>query len=755
MILNIQQRIPRTKYLKVLLLSFLTIALFIPLLFPLIVGKIFFQPTSFVTAHLFNILVEWSFLLYLLLVIKDTTYKPYVTDIHLISLLILASMLVSTLIGIDPFLGFWGDGNRGDGVFFHIHLVLFLFIITWTIKKDKEWFFFIHLLSIIGFIVATVGILATLFSSRHSFAPLASLGTYDLLFGNPSAFAHVLIILLPLFGFLLLTYLKTRHIHWIVYLVALGVLIPALYLSRSLTAVGLIGIVFALFLLYLACFYKKRYAFVFALLVAILFISGSFRLLHEGSGSFIYRLHVWNMIQEALPHKFITGYGWFPMRFIYDNFYDPWLNYLPNAHVDKAHNIFLEYLIATGVIGFSLVMLLWGYIFVCLLKPIVRDKETAALSHSPFLKTFTSRKHAYLMLFFTFLTHLMYLQFNLMFTSAYIYATLFIALTIVILPIKRINVTMPPATYFAVAFFSVPMMCVSSFMFNVKPLVVNYKIGVLFSELSPSSPAFNPETETIIQHAKQINHKDITHFRQIDSLALAYAELAQRGDITDQMRKTLYHTIKTLHTHIVTMHPRVGVNYAKLAFNEILLGRKFNPHYKRDAEYYLKKALSFSPKHGAYLFQLGKFYYSEGNLKEGCNIFTTLTRETTYPKIAHFYLGLCRIREDNIKEAELLIVESALALRDSREPFSAHPVDLQEMEIALDSAGYQEKTIPLYQALLIAQPKTFSLHYALITYYITRDLQKEATIQAIKTAHLFPDTIPLMKKLLKTKSTRS
>ncbi|MBI3335883.1 MAG: hypothetical protein HY001_05350, partial [Candidatus Portnoybacteria bacterium] len=115
-----------------ILLTLIAASMVTPLLFPLVFGKTFFLSPTFVAANLFNILVELSVLAYIILVIKDKSYAPYLTDIHLISLLVLVSMLVSTLAGLDPTLGFWGGGKRGDGVFFLIHILLFVCLITWT-----------------------------------------------------------------------------------------------------------------------------------------------------------------------------------------------------------------------------------------------------------------------------------------------------------------------------------------------------------------------------------------------------------------------------------------------------------------------------------------------------------------------------------------------------------------------------------------------------------------------------------------------
>jgi hypothetical protein len=187
-----------------ILLGLFTVILITPLMFPLVFGKTFFLSPTFVTANLFNILVEVSLLVYLILIIKDKSYAPYFTDIHIVSLLVLVSMLVSTLFGLDSILGFWGGGKRGDGVFFIIHTFLYMCLITWTIKKESEWFFLLRSAVFAGFITASVALIGEMLFKMNFLTSDPIVGQ-DLLFGNPSALSHFLILLIPSALYLLFT----------------------------------------------------------------------------------------------------------------------------------------------------------------------------------------------------------------------------------------------------------------------------------------------------------------------------------------------------------------------------------------------------------------------------------------------------------------------------------------------------------------------------------------------------------------------
>ena len=767
-----------------LLLLLLVLALLSPLLFPFIFGMKFFLPSTFVAAQIFNILVEFAFLAYFVLLLKDETrYRPFFTCPHILFFAFVISMSVSAIRGIDPQISFWGDGVRSDGVFFMIHLFVFVCLLTWSVKKQSHILLFLKLFVGIG---AFIGIAA-------AFEKLLSAAKDDLLFGNTSALAEVALLILPTTAFFLLrdlriwrpVLLKARRLFAVsiqynllrgsanalaspskcagpvlsslkknlakprgfpftsvVYLIICILLAITAVGTHSLTARGLIPIITGVFLLYLTIFAKKRKVYFFMLSgYAIigawtLFIKiGLNRFLSEGIPSFIYRSHIWTILLKAMPESILTGYGNLSIRFLYDSFYDAWLNYLPHGHVDKAHNIFFEYLAAAGFIGAVLFVLFWGYLLVILFKQLIK--------RAPVDQT---TKNLYILFFFTFITELLYVQFNIHFVQAYIYESFLIGLCLVILPVKKMILPVGRRSAGVLLALFLPLVIVSSAQLIIQPLIINYRINALQSAIHRDSPHFVAISEIIIEKADSIPSRKIAYFKHKERLALVYEELSRREDITDKTREALYTKIKRLYEEILERHPRMSEMYTKLAFNELQLGKKIHPDYKRDTERYLIKALALSPKQGAYAFRLGNFYFNEKNYEKACPLFKMLARESTYPKQADFYAGLCAITEKKVGQATQFILGSIVSTEGEsswkRTPFIPEAIHLLIMEQYLATYGFQDETVPMYQGLLALQPNQFSLHKGLITYYRNNTARENAEQQASKTARLFPEKIP-------------
>lgn len=746
-------------------------SLFTVLLFPLFFGKAFFLTAPFVNAELFNILIELSLIVYLVLVRYDSTYRPFFTTIHILITALAFSLLISTLFGIDPVLGFWGSGKRGDGMFFILHTVLFFYLITWVVKSSREWFALLACAVGIGFLAGLAAVIAKLFFPNHSFTEAG----HDLLFGNPSALAHVVVLIIPPAGYFLCIrfsrWLRSKKrfsikgtLPWLLYLATILLLMYSGYISDSFIArVALVALI-GFFLLALALYHKKAIPLllgygllgvIYALVKQIGFSAIQAVIVHS-LDSLVYRIHIWKMILKAFAARPLFGYGWFNLRFIYDDFYDPWLNYIPNAHVDKAHNIFFEHLITGGIVAVLIVLILWGYIIYLLSKHVflhIRKKITATETLVIFNGE-VRRDHLYILFLFIFLTHLFFLQFNLMFVSAYIIISLFLALATLALPVKKI--LQPTSGQLRiVSIIGIPLLMISIFAFNVQPLYVNYRINKLLSYLPLSGFVRNPTTT--IQEARKMRQQRMYYFEHRDTLAFIFSELGTRPDISPEIKKEMYIAVKQVHEEILRDHPRISVNYAKLFFNELYLGNLFNPSFRKDAEQYLQKAISFNRKQGAYLFQLSKFYLNTGRKDKGCPILEELT-EGTYPKAADFYWGLCAAQDGAFDTASNRIIGSlSEGPRQAdywrKEGFRPKSADFIEMETIYEKINGAAQLIVLYQDMIKKLPKEFTLQRQLIRYYSTHKMKQEAEDQARKTIEAFPDKEAVIAAILKAQTT--
>ena len=734
------------------------VILITPLMFPLVFGKTFFLSPTFVTANLFNIFVEISLLIYIILIIKDKSYAPYFTDIHILSILVLVSMLVSTLLGLDSILGFWGGGKRGDGVFFIIHTFLYMCVITWTLKKESEWFFLLRSAVFAGFITGSVALIGKALFQMNFLTSDPIVGQ-DLLFGNPSALAHFLVLLIPPVMYLLFaaSVKKPISLGAFFYSIVLLFFLMSVYISNSLTGQIISAVLTGCFLVLLTFYNKKFFAPLFGYIVAgsaLIFIKMDMFVFWEGFiRSLSYRLHMWKMIVTAFAQRPFLGYGWFNLRFVYDSFYDPWLNYNPFEHVDKAHNIFFEYLIATGAIGFILFLIFTAYLFYILVKHCAAsfgNKENAApLQDALHFTQAVRMRFVYLMFIAIFASHYLFLQFNVLFVPSYIYSAFLLALLILVLPSKRITMRFSSRIAIGCLFLAAPLIVFSIISLNAQPLLVNYRVNKLISQVSHRSL----EPKKILDEAEAVRKIPIRHFEIADNLALVFIELANHPSASLNTQKKLYEAIKEMNVEILGKHPLLSVNYAKLALHEALFGKNVNPRYKEDAEAYFKKALSFNPEQGAYIFQLGKFYYADGLYETACPLFVKLSNGT-FPKVADFYSGLCAARNKEVNKAYQYIVGSlTYGKKDvvywQRTLFTPKATELKIFETAFAEAGLQKEIVPLYQDMIENQSENFNVHRGLLLYYKANNREAEKKREGDKMLELFPQRAAFINALLK------
>lgn len=339
------------------------------LFFPYITGKNFF----------FRIIVELTFGAWLGLVALNRAYAPKRGLLLLAVLLFFAAQVLATLFGVNPYHSFWSNFERMEGLITYIHVFMLFLVASSVLTKESEWrrlFLFsvgvMALISIYGLLEKT-GVV----NPGGSVAGSAGAARIFSTLGNPIYLAAYLLIH---FFILLYLYLRTSDIwlrvgYVILFLfgfyifistgtrgailgLAAGVgvmLLILLFASQSrqvrLSALGLLGIamlgVFGLYSSRDSHFVASR-----PLLIRL----ADFDLTSSTIQS---RVTVWKMAWEGFKERPI--FGWGPENFIipYAKYYIPDF-YGNEPWFDRTHNMFLEWLVDTGIVGFALYLGVFG-----------------------------------------------------------------------------------------------------------------------------------------------------------------------------------------------------------------------------------------------------------------------------------------------------------------------------------------------------------------------------------------------------------
>lgn len=314
------------------------------------------------------------------------------THINRISIAVFGVLLFILTFGLSTFFAqnsqraFFSTWDRFSGFWLLIHLFIFFVILITFLKEKKDWL-----------LLLTVSVLTSVISSLYALSQILGLikvpaeilssrvfGT----FGNPAFLAAYL-----LFNIFLALYLWTTRINAdkkliyadiyvypaivIIDIIALiltgtrgaflglyaGLLFCAIFISINQLKSASISVGFrklariSLVVLVLLPLIVLALAKVFPQNFYLARLSNPFYIFEQGLKN---RLIVWNIAWQAIKERPLLGWGMDNFIYGFDKYFDARI--LENirtqeAWFDRAHNIFLDYLVAGGIIGF------FGYAF--------------------------------------------------------------------------------------------------------------------------------------------------------------------------------------------------------------------------------------------------------------------------------------------------------------------------------------------------------------------------------------------------------
>ena len=394
-------------------------ALFLVPFFAIIVANGFFFPFITGKAFYFRILVEIAFAGWVILAFLDAKYRPKLNALTIAVTIFAVVTLVADLLGVNPLRSIVSNFERMEGWLMVIHLWMLFLAITYTFGFGEEgrrmWFRWLNVSLVVAFYVACRGALQ--WAGRISIEQSAS--RPDSTLGNAAYLAVYMLITSGISAYLFLsTQLERKsllaHHHRTVYIVRewVYVVLAAFFgviLFSTATRGAIIGYVGGI-LLALALYAifggskdsahdSSRHVFstniwrmisggIIVLVILVGFVTWTNR-----NSPFIQksetlsrltsisldefktegRSYIWPMALKGFTERPVFGWGQENFNYIFNAKYDAHM-WNQEQWFDRAHSVYLDWLVASGLVG------LLAYLSLYILFLVVLWRSTISVS---------------------------------------------------------------------------------------------------------------------------------------------------------------------------------------------------------------------------------------------------------------------------------------------------------------------------------------------------------------------------------------
>ncbi len=370
--------------LKVLVFGGLFAVLFLPMyvensfFFPYITGKNF----------AFRIIVEIVFASWVLLALYEPKYRPKFSWILVAFGSLLAVMFVANMQGLYPPKSFWSNFERMDGYVTLVHVFMYMVVAGSVLTSQKVWSWFLHTSVAVALVVAVYGL------SQYTGMIAGGKARVDSLLGNA---AYMAVYMLFNIFFVAIIGLRSKiTVHRVIYgLVALVLVYTLLLTGTRGTFIGFVGGA-GVAVMYIALFGRtvpelRKYAVgglvaltIFGLgFVAVKdmsFIQNTGPLARianiDLSKDLVTRSTIWSIAWQGVKERPILGYGQGNFNYVFNEKYKASL-YGQEQWFDRVHNIFFDWLIAGGFLGFiAYFSIMLAGVYYLLIEPVFLRRES-------------------------------------------------------------------------------------------------------------------------------------------------------------------------------------------------------------------------------------------------------------------------------------------------------------------------------------------------------------------------------------------
>ncbi|HRH26071.1 MAG TPA: O-antigen ligase family protein [Candidatus Paceibacterota bacterium] len=354
------------KTLQYIVIGCLGLVLAVPLyvsnemFFPYIAGKNF----------AFRALVEIALVAYLFLAWRDARFRPKASGLMWSLLVFVVIVGVANIFSENPYKSFWSNYERMEGYIALLHLGAFAFIASNVFRTTKEWLWYAVTSLSISAIMLLVGLsdaIGGLLS--NGVAPRINVMLGNSTYVGAYFFIHAGILLL-----IAVSDKKVRQEKWRIAAYAVGIIafIAGVFFTGTRgTVLGILGgsFVAGIFL----AIYERNHPLLkkiaAGMVIGVTALVGLFFLLKDTgvvqNVSILRRFTevtltnaetqarptLWKMAFEGVKDRPIFGWGQESFNYIFSTYYDPAI-YSHEQWFDRSHNMFIEWLVTTGIVGF-------------------------------------------------------------------------------------------------------------------------------------------------------------------------------------------------------------------------------------------------------------------------------------------------------------------------------------------------------------------------------------------------------------------
>jgi len=598
----------------------------------------------------FQGIIEIIVALYAALALFHKEYRPKFTFLSWSVVALVAAGFLSAFAGVDWRLSLFSDEQRTLGLIGVLHVAL-LFLVLSSLRKEIPWEAVFKVSVYTAAFTALVGITQTFLvfpratSSQWLYILFEQASTrVGSTFNNPAFFAGYLLFNFFLAVWLTLKAFWDRISGW--ERVTLGassaLILVAIFLAQTLgVLLGLsVGVVFLLGWFYFdrnSASLKRISAIIFLALVLIgaaFWFTRTNALWRQVPGfarvstfsfenlSVSTRLLTWKIALRGFEDRPILGWGFENFRIAYNRHYDPEMLSLgvSGTYWDKPHNILLEYLVTTGLVGFLAYLSLW----VALLVTLWKLRQQALFFEVPI---FAAMLIAYFVQnLFVFDTIGTYLMFGLV--LAFVGGRMMPSDDIPASSEERLfGLSLRRVSFIFLALSLLPL------YWNVAIVNANrleYQgVNFLLNQLPESSlVAFSAALEQPTPYRDDIRKNFASTVSQAYQQGIEYPRL-------EQLHRRLVGELKA----VIRNHPQDFFNYLSLAqFQNVF--RAFDPSYAEEAEQMARRALELSPRRQQVYYVLASANIAKGDVKSAYKIFEDVVALNPDAGDPHFLYGL-------------------------------------------------------------------------------------------------------------------
>ena len=362
---------------KKTLLSIIKWGTYLCLLVPLIFKNGFLYSFIIPKTIYFRVIVEIIFAAYLVLILSFPEYRPKINALSISVTIFILSLIVASVLGVDFQRSFWSTFERETGLFTLLHLYVFFIVLSNVFKDRKDWQRF-FLISIAVGVICCLTVIPADADARGGGA-----------IGNSSFLASYLLFdIFFAIAFLAENKLSGLRIFSIISLLVFLTIL--LSIGARGAAVSFFGGLILFFMGSLFFSGKKKLAIITPLVLIL--IAGVLIFAFPTIQNIIVsnlreiraRLIVWEIAWKGFLERPVLGWGLENFNAVFAKYFNPKLflkEYGGEIWFDRAHNIVLDMLINSGIVGLVAYLSIFSVsIFFLFKKCFSENKERAGVN---------------------------------------------------------------------------------------------------------------------------------------------------------------------------------------------------------------------------------------------------------------------------------------------------------------------------------------------------------------------------------------